>query len=812
VSGSGRDEPAAPPLERAMVQQATCVLDRRDWMSQHEMRALPEVDAILKAPEDVRRGCVLELAAATRAGHFWTFSVLSMAARRKLALSFADVRLLLQIADEHARAEHPGPWHARNFVGGVINRLEQVAENWSPSERAELDPLLEQVAGRIDDRTLAACLRALGTSSGDVDVLAFISPDDDVGYRLREVLEASTEDEAAIAEFVAVIRGLPATGKPSKRWHMEAAGARARLADPDALVRALLDALAAAADTPRGAPSNMVSYLDLDNEPLAVAILRFAGDGSDPQLLFRLRSLALHCVTVIGGQFGWPRSLKVANAAAEAIAEVGLSGSITELLALERAVRHGSLRKQIRRAIDRLAKAQGVTRDELLERAVERHGLGVAGSRDVGLSKGAARLRIDGLAAALIFVDESGTPRKSFPKSVKQADGDALTGLRAQLKALRVTIAGERHRLDALLAADRRWNLDEWRALYLEHPVTGALARRLIWTFLGPDGERVTGLPSAAGVTVSSGVRVDVPVGAQVALWHPVHQTTEDVRAWRQHLLDEQLVQPVKQAFRETYVLTPAELETGTYSNRFAGHVFGQVQARALMKGRDWKPVPLAWWDDGIDHGVARRTYEPFGIRAEFFFDAILDMHPTSGDMYPYCTSDQVRFYEGDEQLELRDVPLVVLTEAMRDVDLFIGVTSIGADPHWLDRGDAPRFESYWHSISFGDLTEAAKVRHEVLANLLPRLAIADRCDLGERFLEVRGDVRSYRIHLGSANILMAPNDQYLCIVAARDRRADKLFLPFDDDPVLSLILSKAFLLADDTAITDPTIVTQIRR
>lgn len=45
----------------------------------------------------------------------------------------------------------------------------------------------------------------------------------------------------------------------------------------------------------------------------------------------------------------------------------------------------------------------------------------------------------------------------------------------------------------------------------------------------------------------------------------------------------------------------------------------------------------------------------------------------------------------------------------------------------------------------------------------------------------------------------------------ARDGRADKLFLPFDDDPVLSLILSKAFMLAEDTKIKDRTIVEQIK-
>jgi hypothetical protein len=39
-----------------------------------------------------------------------------------------------------------------------------------------------------------------------------------------------------------------------------------------------------------------------------------------------------------------------------------------------------------------------------------------------------------------------------------------------------------------------------------------------------------------------------------------------------------------------------------------------------------------------------------------------------------------------------------------------------------------------------------------------------------------------------------------------------KVFRPFDDDPVLSLILSKVFMLADDTTITDRTIVAPLRR
>ena len=100
----------------------------------------------------------------------------------------------------------------------------------------------------------------------------------------------------------------------------------------------------------------------------------------------------------------------------------------------------------------------------------------------------------------------------------------------------------------------------------------------------------------------------------------------------------------------------------------------------------------------------------------------------------------------------------------MRDVDLAVGVSSIAADPRWVDQGESAH-RPYWHQAAFGELTENAVVRREALARLLPRLSAADRLEIDGRFLRVRGDLRSYRIHLGSANILMEPDDSYLCVV-----------------------------------------------
>ena len=162
------------------------------------------------------------------------------------------------------------------------------------------------------------------------------------------------------------------------------------------------------------------------------------------------------------------------------------------------------------------------------------------------------------------------------------------------------------------------------------------------------------------------------------------------------------------------------------------------------------------------------------------------------------------------------DVVILVLfiAEILLDVDLFVGVASVGNDPTWQDTGGVPAYRDYWTSYSFGDLSEVAKNRKEILSTLVPRLKINNVAEIKDKFLVVTGKLRTYKIHIGSTNILMEPNDQYLCIVPDRSKKnyADNLFIPFEGDSGLSVILSKAFLLAEDDKIVDTTITSQINR
>jgi hypothetical protein len=809
-TASGQVDDLASLLDAAMR-----AIQGRSWIGDSDARTLPQVRAITQAPEDVRRECILR-ASERVDSHYWV-DLISIIARKRVKFSADDIDRLLTL--RLGVSADINFWWNSEALRAVSRQIEHTFPTLTDAEQARLEPLILQAVDRARDAATATRLRQL-VSTADGIRLDLIDAGDAIGPRLRAAFEQADDQVDKLATTLDLLAAYPTKGRPSKKWLTETEQIIGRLSRPAELIGALLDAALNAEDseasyTHNGRTHTYPRYIASSNEGFLGGTVATAGLLRDSALLPRLRRLAIKTVTVIGGQFGKPRSLRLANLSTQAMADIGAPASITELLALERSVRHGTLLKQVRKAIEALASAQGMTRDQLLERAVEMHGLDPDGTRTQPLSRGSAQIVVDGRAAALLYVDEKGTARKSIPADVKQADADVLVAVRNDLKAVRKTIAGERVRLDGLMALERSWQLDEWRTWYLDHPITGRLARTLVWVFETQHTPVVVGLPldSTTAIT-ASGQHVGIPPDARARLWHPVHATGDEVRAWRQYLLDQQIVQPFKQAFREIYLLTPAEEQTREYSNRFAGHVFGQIQARALMKGRGWAPVAVAWWDDGIYQGVARRTFDSAGIRAEFYYDPILEQEPTASDLYPYCISDQVRFVEAtsDETIALADVPPLVLTEALRDVDLFIGVTSIGADPEWLDRGAQRQFDTYWHTYGFGELSAAGQIRRDILSQLVPRLAIAERCELDDRYLTVHGGLRTYRIHLGSGNILMSPNDQYLCIVAARDGQSQKLFLPFDDDPVLSLILSKAFLLAGDTAIKDPTITTQINR
>ncbi|HTL29618.1 MAG TPA: DUF4132 domain-containing protein [Tepidisphaeraceae bacterium] len=490
------------------------------------------------------------------------------------------------------------------------------------------------------------------------------------------------------------------------------------------------------------------------------------------------------------------------------LAYIASESSVGALRLIEQSSKRPLTKGRYARLATHIERRLGLSPVDSAERFVPDFGLDRDARRRIDFAgAGYGVVRVEGPDVSLRFFNTAGAELKSPSSAMKKQHATLIAAAKALHKDIRQMLSAQRNRLESLLIESRSWPLATWRARYLDHPLVGSLSRRLIWQV---DDRPVLFVDD--GTIDSSGQSVELSDHATIRLWHPIAARVDEVLAWREHLETLQITQPFKQAHREVYLLTDAERQTRTYSNRFAAHILRQGQFRQLAIARGWQAPLLGGWDAG-DGGEAVRPLRD-GLSAHFWIigaDLALEMH-TPG--FPYISTDQVRFHSGDarEPIPLDQVPPIVFSEVMRDVDLFVGVSSIGNDPNWTDTGPTRGYRDYWHRVSFGDLSASATTRREVLARLVPRLTIAPRCSFTERFLIVRGDLRTYKIHLGSANILMEPNDQYLCIVP--NRRAplgdSNIYLPFEGDITLSIILSKAMLLAADKKITDATITRQI--
>ncbi len=509
------------------------------------------------------------------------------------------------------------------------------------------------------------------------------------------------------------------------------------------------------------------------------------------------------------------RCPRIGNGALYSLSAISLPEAAAELTRLDQIVKLPSLKKAIGKSLDKAAESSGQTREDLQEGAIPTYGLDAQGYLKQSIGGYTAEFAVAGPDAfELLWRNADGKTQKSIPKELKEQHAAEIKTLRRTIQDIEKMLPAQSRRVEQLFLAEREWPFAQWRERYLDHPLMGLISRRLIWHFR--QGERQSaGIWRSGSMVDNQGHILDwLSTETRVRLWHPLGQEIDQVACWRQWLQESEVSQPFKQAHREIYVLTEAELQTNTYSNRFAAHILRQHQFAALAQERGWKYRLQGKFDS---HNVPTIELPRWNLAVELWLETDGgDAEASEMGIYLHAGTDQVRFCSPDgTPRPLSEVPALVFSELMRDVDLFVGVCSIGNDPAWQDRGDAGAPYDYWRAYAFGDLSATAKTRREVLEKLVPRLKIANKCELQEKFLVVQGSLRTYKIHLGSSNILMAPNDQYLCIVPDRSTKAQTLhgtFLPFEGDQTLAIILSKAFLLADDAKIKDPSIIRQLAR
>jgi len=708
-------------------------------------------------------------------------------------------RYILKTVVELRRNDAPG-------VEDLVSELIEHTLGWNVQVRRSRESSFRQNVAEIRDSALELAGREpLPDGQGPV------GSDDAYGLAVIEGLGQIEDWPSGVRELLEHCAGAT-SAKPTAKWEGVLTERLNAITDPSELVRELLELVVETEPvtymTDHGRRPQLLNW----NDDLVRGLVWAAGVMDQEWMSSTLQRVAERCLRLSYGRSLRETAVKGEKVPYACFFSLGRSASDDAPLALARIARSTSNRtvlKRLHASLEEAAARRGVSTDTLVEYGTPDHGLDAVGRLEVSIEGLPALVRLDdGEGTVLTWgVDDDPDPA-------------ALAEAKEFVSEIHDTVVSERERLEALLVQNREWHVDDFRACYVLHPVTGWLARRLVWSFETAEGEIFVGFPDIDGSTVHGpfGVR-ELSAASSVRMPHPVGFSAEEIEQLRELAAARNLVQPFRQLWRETYRPDVVELDAELYSDRYAGHILRFKQFYALARQRGWWGGFLSGAWDGGQSAEVHRDYPSSGIRVTWSVAQIDDLS-TEVDI-DLCATDRVVFYPSDEKVPapvpIPDVPPAVFSEAMRDLDLFVSVTTVANDPLWIEKfsGDR-RLADYWEQAAHGGMDTLVANRREMLSLLYGMTSPGDQFELLERTLIVRGSLGVYRIDLATGNVLMESTGKWLSFDTPRskeneDRRLARWLPIFDDDEILRRIMIRSGVLAEDERLASKKLLKQIR-
>lgn len=222
-----------------------------------------------------------------------------------------------------------------------------------------------------------------------------------------------------------------------------------------------------------------------------------------------------------------------------------------------------------------------------------------------------------------------------------------------------------------------------------------------------------------AALVSPSGERHAVDEEAVLQIAHPLDfYRSGQWSLYQKDLFDRQLRQPFKQVFRELYLPNEDELAHGVLSRRYAGHQVQPSKTVALLKGRQW----TVSYEEGL-----QKVFYAENLIVRLY--AMADWFSPADTEAP--TLETVQFFDRKtyKGVPLDQVPPVLFSEVMRDVDLVVSVAHVGGvDPE-------------------ASLT-TVEMRRVIVSESL-RLLKIENVRLDGNYARIDGTLGEYAVHLG---------------------------------------------------------------
>ncbi len=314
-----------------------------------------------------------------------------------------------------------------------------------------------------------------------------------------------------------------------------------------------------------------------------------------------------------------------------------------------------------------------------------------------------------------------------------------------------------------------------------ENPVIRAIIVQLV--FVGEDMDGFIRETAGYVLTDCDGREYRPDAEALLKVAHPYDlYWSGKWHRYQQHLFERYrqngIKQPFKQVFRELYVKLAEELEKEA-SLMFAGNQIQPKKTVACLQGRKW----IADYEEGL-----QKVFYGKDIIARIY--AIADWFSPSEVEAPTLEWVEFSGRKTFQAIKIKDIPDIIYSEVMRDVDLAVSVAHAGGvDP---------------------ETSHSTVEMRKVVAEFNRELFQLKNVSFEKNHAVITGLRGEYTIHMGSGVIHQLGGHQ-INVLPVHSQARGKIFLPFvDEDPKSAEIMSKILLFAEDGKIKDPYILSQL--
>ncbi|MCA9115492.1 MAG: DUF4132 domain-containing protein [Planctomycetaceae bacterium] len=294
----------------------------------------------------------------------------------------------------------------------------------------------------------------------------------------------------------------------------------------------------------------------------------------------------------------------------ECLRAIGSSVALMQLSGIAQKVKFKGLQRKAMECVEQIAAEQGMTRDELEDRVVPDCGLDENGTRvfDFGERQFTFALNAENKP---VVRDADGKLKKDLPKPANKDDQEkaalAVAEWKALKKQIRDVVKVQTVRLEQALITGRRWKVQDFQTLLVQHPLMTNFVRRLLWAGFDAKSKRkvtfrVTDERDFADAEDAS---IDLAGCESVGLVHPLHLNETERAQWGELFSDYEIVPPFVQLGRPVHQLSAAEKKANSFA-RFEGLKVPALTLLGILNRNGWtRGMPQ-------DNGVFMEHYKHF--------------------------------------------------------------------------------------------------------------------------------------------------------------------------------------------------------